>query len=261
MNFGERVLLYEIVSRICKNIGCPFAVGVSATSLEDVTALAMKGVEVGCDGIMLGLPPYLRLCQEEIIHYVESVRSVVPHRIPILLYNNVTRNSYGASAETLVYLHQQGIIWGVKHASPEFAQDCDNLFGLDPSIKLYTGSDVLIKNLMTIGDHKFYGLTSILGNIFPTELAEMIADFVFSDGEDTGLVSHKNMTRRQVLLQELSDAILLGCTLPVGVKYALKLRGVPGGDSRRPIGFLSDSKKLEIEIQVNKFLEFTTSET
>lgn len=188
MSIDERLHLYEMVSRISKKYQCQFAVGVSATTLHDAVLLARKGHEVGCNGIMLGLPPYLRLCQEEILEYVEVVRNAVPRDIPILLYNNVMRNSYGATPETVVNLHQRGIIWGVKHASVNFHEDCKKIFELDPSIRLYTGSDIMTKELMISSPtHQFYGVTSILGNIFPSALAKMVADFVYhSPGQNIG---------------------------------------------------------------------------
>jgi 4-hydroxy-tetrahydrodipicolinate synthase len=259
MSLSERLSLFEVVSTICKKLGCPFAFGISATTTHDIVALASKAIEVGAHGIMLGLPPYLRLCQEEIIEYVKSVRALVPANVPILLYNNIMRNSYGASPETVVHLHQEGIIWGVKHASVDFLADCQQIFSLDPTIRLYTGSDVMIRDLMTNPAYpcKFYGLTSILGNLFPTALAEMVADFVMHrPGEETGAVSKKSIEQRQILLKQCGDAVLTGCTLPVGVKHALKLKGIPGGETRRPIGYLSEAKKEEIRASVESFEEF-----
>ena len=259
MSISERLSLYEAVSVICQKLDCPFAVGVSATTINDALTLATKAVEIGCDGIMLGLPPYLRLCQEEIINYVESVRAVVPRSIPLLLYNNAMRNSYGATAETLVYLHQNEVIWGVKHASTNFFADCEKIFSLDSSIRLYTGGDLLAKDLMinpTLPS-KFYGLTSILGNVFPAALGEMVADFVaYSPGQMRGVVSNMSMEDRELALKELGDALLVGCTLPVGVKYALQLRGIPVGVARPPIGHLSEAKRIEIESSLHKFASF-----
>lgn len=263
MSVPERLSLYESVSSICQNLNCPFAVGISATTISDAVTLASRAVELECDGIMLGLPPYLRLCQEEIIDYVESVRAVVPKSIPILLYNNVMRNSYGANAETLVYLHQNEIIWGVKHASTDFLADCEKIFSLDPSIRLYTGGDVLTKDLMINStlSSQFYGLTSILGNVFPVALGQMVADFVaYTPGEENGTVSNISYEQRQAFLKELGDALLVGCTLPVGVKYAMGLKGIPVGEARRPIGHLSNSKKTEIESAILKFAEFSSRE-
>jgi 4-hydroxy-tetrahydrodipicolinate synthase len=260
MSLSERLLLFEVVSTICKKLSCPFAFGISATTTHDVITLTSKAIAVGCDGIMLGLPPYLRLCQEEIIEYVKSVHAIVPPNIPILLYNNMMRNSYGASPETVVQLHQQGIIWGVKHASVDFLTDCQQIFSLDPTIRLYTGSDVIIKDLMTnpAFTWKFYGLTSILGNFFPAALAEMVADFVLHQpGDEIGTVSKKSLEQRQIVLKQCGDAVLTGCTVPVGVKHALKLKGVPGGETRRPIGYLSETKKAEIEASIRTFEEFS----
>lgn len=223
---------------------------------------------------MLGLPPYLRLCQEEIIDYVKMVKNIAID-IPILLYNNMLRNGYGASPETLVYLHQQGYIWGVKQASPtqaDFFSDCNKMFVLDSTIKLYTGSDVLFKQLVfntnnnNVVTHKFYGLTSILGNIFPYTIGSMVTDLFIQPNNDNnqnnesnndiGVISQQSISKRQELLHELSDEVLIGCTLPVGLKYALKLKQIQGGESRKPVGYLSDSKKVAIHSKLDQFTNF-----
>lgn len=213
---------------------------------------------------MLGLPPYLRLCQEEIIDYVQMVRNVT-NNIPILLYNNIMRNGYGATPETLIYLHQQGYIWGVKQASRtqgEFFSDCNQMFSLDSTIKLYTGSDVLFKELV-LGNtltHKFYGLTSILGNISPSSIGLMVMDFFIQSNDENsksiGSVSKQLLDKRQEILSEFGEEVLIGCTLPTGLKYALKLKGNEGGDSRKPVGYLSNAKKEEIQRKLQHFLEY-----
>jgi 4-hydroxy-tetrahydrodipicolinate synthase len=263
MTVDEKLSLYEKVSQLSRQYRIPFAIGISATTIGNVIKLALKAVEVGCDGIMLGLPPYLRLCQEEIIQYVYSVRNVVPSTIPILLYNNIMRNGYGATAETLVQLSQQGVIWGVKQASAnlnDFQTDCNRIFSLDQNIKLFTGSDTLIKELLFDGvlEQKFYGLTSIVGNIFPASMGLMVADLVETSENDTGVVTNHNLIHRQKYLKELSDTVLLGCTLPVGVKYGLKVNKVHAGDTRRPVGYLTEEKKHQIESIIVQFREYSS---
>lgn len=262
MNLTEKLSLYERAALLCQKYHIPLAIGISATTLEDIRTLAEKAVSVGCQGIMLGLPPYLRLCQEEIIHYVLTVRNILPSTTPILLYNNIMRNGYGATAETLVQLSQQGVIWGVKQASAnptDFRNDCNRIFSLDPTIKLFTGSDVLLKELMFDGvlEQKFFGLTSIVGNIFPASLGLMVADLLVTTESDTGTITNHNLIQRQEFLKEVSDTLLLGCTLPVGIKYGLKINNVSAGDTKRPIGHLTEDKKRHIESCIVKFREYT----
>lgn len=66
------------------------------------------------------------------------------------------------------------------------------------------------------------------------------------------------MKERQQLLHEFGNAVLTGCTVPVGVKYALEVQGCPVGDTRRPIGYLSDAKKNEIITSMKKYHEFVS---
>jgi hypothetical protein len=58
----------------------------------------------------------------------------------------------------------------VKHASiphEQLEKDIETLLSMDSSLKIYTGSDAMSFKLMTQPTFPIYGLTSIIGNIFP----------------------------------------------------------------------------------------------
>jgi 4-hydroxy-tetrahydrodipicolinate synthase len=281
MSLEERCFAYHIAVAASKSLEVPIIAGVAYTTISGVLQLTDAALQAGCKGIMLGLPPYCRMCDEEIYDYVSAVKARVPKSFPLLLYNNVMRNGYGPSHDLLVELSRSGTIWGVKHAvaPEEFMKQANALLALEPSIRLYTGSDKLAGQILDFASldeqtaatdpvPRFYGLTSIVGNLFPEEVGLMVAKIsqcepVAASGKTVSSSESSNSNSSESssttgdarqdgkLLHEhllpVIDAVLLGCTLPVGLKYALRHKGLSGGHTRRPVGHLSEKKAAEID--------------
>lgn len=260
MTITERTALYMLAVAAAQRHKVPIIAGIAATTTAGVMELANSALESGCEGIMLGLPPYCRLCDEEIRSYIMSVRILLPDNFPILLYNNAMRNGYGPSLSLVAELCRDGTLWGVKHAvAPDvFLSQAVQLLELEPSMRLYTGSDKLSAEVLdyskelTSASPLFYGLTSIAGNLFPGEVATMASLLALSPvlTEEDSLSPAESARMGKELharLLPVVDATLLGCSLPAGLKYALRSRGLAGGHPRLPVGFLSAEKKAEID--------------
>ena len=255
MTVEERIELYRLTVSTAKCYNVPVAAGVAATTTHGAVNLAKAAVDAGCEGIMLGLPPYCRLLDEEIRAYIMAVREAVGSSIPILLYNNSMRNGYGPSLSLIAELCRSGILWGVKHApSPDvFMEQAQSLLELEPRIRLYTGSDKMSVDLLSCGEQprlmpssqlpypRFYGLTSIIGNLFPRQSAQMVCNLTSGDAAKVKLGELAHAALLPVL-----DATLLGASLPAGLKYAMRNEGIGAGYTRLPVGFLSPEKQREI---------------
>ncbi|CAM9281947.1 unnamed protein product, partial [Ectocarpus fasciculatus] len=259
LSVDEKKKLFKLAVDSASEFSISILAGVSATSTFDAVDLAKCAVASGCGGIMLGLPPYLRLSDAEATAYVEAVHATVPVNFPILLYNNVGRNGTGPSVEVLVSWFRRGLIWGIKHANVPhevFIKESIEMVSLEPALRLYTGSDVSSKSLLTAASERklslprFYGLTSIIGNVYPEETALMVVGLLF--GEGSAVSSAESLHANLV---EVASASLIGSSLPVGLKYAMrKLSGEKlGGWSRLPLGHLTEEKMTEIDVSLTKF--------
>jgi dihydrodipicolinate synthase/N-acetylneuraminate lyase len=287
MTVEERSRLYAIATASARAYNVPIIAGIAGTTCAAVGKLTLAALNAGCEGIMLGLPPYIKLGDEEIRAYIQTVSNAVPKGFPILLYNNVARNGYGPSHQLLCELCQTEVIWGIKHAVPpdQFITAANELLAMEPSIRLYTGSDKAAIDILDFGaadrdreegqqqqqQHqqqqqqqlpKFYGLTSIVGNIYPAEIATMIANLTLCSlkvptptpttalaaSVDVGKLMHTDLV-------QTVDATLVGCGLPVGVKHALRALGLRGGFTRQPIGVLTAEKAKKIEDTLIVFKE------
>lgn len=264
MTVEERCELFALAVPIAERCGIPVAAGIAATTIASVQCLVHAALSAGCKGIMLGLPPYCRLCDEEIREYVMAVKTEVPDGFPILLYNNVMRNGYGPSMDLIAELCRSNVIWGVKHAvlPDQFHSQALRLLELEPTVRLYTGSDKMAVELLTpvaensstIPVPRFYGLTSIVGNIYPAEIATIVSMLTANAPSTATTDSNKDREKEHQKAHELHqglcpvlDAVLLGCSLPVGIKYALRRKQLGGGHTRLPVGFVSEAKMREID--------------
>lgn len=256
MTVDERISLYKLSVKTAGKFDVPVIGGVAATTVSAAVALSSAALEAGCQGIMLGLPPYCKLCDEEIKTYILSVRAAVPDpSFPILLYNNVLRNGYGPSLSLLAELCRDNVIWGIKLAvlPEEFMPQSLKLLELCPGARLYTGSDKLAAQVLSAAPNdaavpRFYGLTSIAGNLYPRAVGEAICALASSNraSVELGQAAHQSLV-------PLLDAMLLGVSLPAGLKLAMRLRGVPAGYPRQPVGHVSEAKAAEIAAAVEGF--------
>lgn len=241
LTIEERKALYSAAVQPAAAFDISILAGVSTTSTYDAVQLSRHAVSCGCHGIMLGLPPYLRLADAEATLYVEAVHAAVPKDFPILLYNNVGRNGLGPSLETLVSWFRRGLIYGIKHAnvpSAVFISEAIAMLELEPTLRLYTGSDVSSLSLLMATDEekksipRFYGLTSIIGNLYPEETALMVSGLVAGTAGDRAAAESIHTA-----LSNVASACLLGCSLPVGLKYAMRKNSNDklGGYCRLPL--------------------------
>lgn len=264
----EKIRLYSKAIEIAHPLNVPVIAGIAATTTAAVQKLTRSAVSLGVKGIMLGLPPYVRLDDAEIRSYIMSVKSLVPSdEFPILLYNNSFRNGYSPSNELLVDLFRSKVIWGIKHAPQpeEFKPKANALLAMEPSIRLYTGSDKLSIEILNHGHMpsadcpRFYGLTSIIGNLYPQQIAMMLSHLTQSPpaAEAQGTTSSSgssasggNTAQGEAIYDSMKgaiDAMLVGTSIPVGLKYALRQSGLGGGFARLPVGNISTQKMADID--------------
>ena len=343
MSIEEREKLYKLSIKLGKKSNVRVACGVAASYTAGAIKLARAAVLAGCDGILLGLPPYIRPLEEELLSYVTAVCS--PPEVPVLLYNNTTRCATGDTLrpESIVDLHKRGVIWGVKHAtSPDrFIPDAVEMMRLsDGTIRLYTGSDAKIADLMKpypsslidstsntnifseilkssmmegidisiqncTYNSLFYGLTSIIGNLLPLEMSNIMYKLCcqykncnnaitnttndHSNNNNTDLLLFQQGLKQHAQLCPLITEILTGCTVPVGLKYAMKyassatikdnIVAVPsttstihahhqpmtiaipsGGFARLPLGTLAISKRGHIRQMIDDYFSQKTGQ-
>lgn len=246
----ERMTLYRDAVTIASTYDIPVIAGIAATTSYAAASLALSATASGCQGIMLGLPPYLRPNDAELTSYVRAVYDSTS--LPILLYNNSVRNGSEPSVDTLLSWYRNGYIYGIKHAvSPEhFNSIALSLLEKEPNLPLYTGSDAKSYDLFVSSRENasiptFYGLTSIIANLYPYQIACMVSDMHSSNSA--------TQQRGTAVYHRMLPVInaCLSSTVPVGLKYAMRLKLSTGGYARSPLGDAS----LEIQSSIREAIQ------
>jgi len=232
MTIEERITLFKHVKREAKNDFLLYG-GVSAVQTKDAITLATTAEEVGLDGIMLGFPPYLRINQEEAFHYVAKICTTTS--LPIMLYNNPPRTGFNLNVETLVRLvNDYPQIIALKEAGdPANIRVVKERLG--STFIVLTGSD---QTIVEDAEQGVNGISSVLGNIFPTEIHEIIK-LTRSGDIDGGKALHSKLVPYIKIITEIG-------TLRT-IKYILEKHKIPAGICREPISALNKEEKKLID--------------
>ena len=185
MSIDERRELYTAAVSVSRG-RAPVVAGIAACRTADAVRLVSAAKDSGCQGIMLGLPPYVRPVETEIEAYVRRC-STAAKDLPTLLYDNAPRNGGGPSASSVIRVRMalQGWIGGVKVVGTDPAASVAiavELAAAAPSLRLYTGSDILFGALRLAAlrhdagggaPSPLRGVTSILANVSPHDVVVM----------------------------------------------------------------------------------------
>ncbi len=209
----------------------PIFAGTTCGNTQQTIELTKYAEQVGADGALLVVPPYLKPSQEGLYEHFKAVAEAVD--IPIAMYNNPGRVGVNIDADTVIKLAEIPNIVADKEAMPNIGQlvqirreagDKLNLLCCDAP-----GFSLIVPTL-ALGGH---GTANISGNIIPQEMAEMSKPW--RSWEDV------ERTRQLLFTYFPVMAGLYSLTNPIVVKAALHLLGLPAGHVRRPLLDLSES--------------------
>jgi len=236
MTIEERKTLFAEVKKEAKDDMLVIG-GVAAVRTIDAINLAKAAQASNLDGIMLGFPPYLRLNQKEAYSYVEQICSVTD--LPIMLYNNPPRTGFNLELDTLFKLVEDfPQILALKEAgNPENANLVKKQLG--SSFTILTGFDIqLLDNLQNGYD----GITSIIGNVYPLEMGNIVQYLKTSQLELAKIHFAKLLSNIQTITE-------LGMIR--AIKYVLEEKQIQAGICRSPLSTLSPEEKALLKTVVN----------
>ncbi|MCT2346125.1 dihydrodipicolinate synthase family protein [Niallia taxi] len=232
MTIEERITLYNKVKEAAQDNFLLYG-GVAAVQTKDAIALAIAAEEAGFNGIMLGFPPYLRINQEEAFNYAARICSNTS--LPIMLYNNPPRTGFTLNMDTLLKLVKQlPQIIALKEAGDRATVKLVKE-NLGSEFIVLTGSDQTIVEDAELG---FNGISSVLGNVFPNEIHEIVAQIKFG-----------NINEAKELITKLSPNMKTITEIGTlrAIKYILEKQNVPAGICREPISVLNKEEQIKIE--------------
>lgn len=227
----------EVVGKVIEvsNGRIPVIAGTGSNNTSEAISLTSHAKETGADGSLIITPYYNKPTQQGLYDHYKAILEKVD--IPIIIYNVPSRTGVSISPETVARLFEFKNIVAIKEATGDIDQASQILNLCD--IIVLSGDDSLTLPIMSVGGK---GVVSVLANILPREVSELVASFLKGEIENTQRL-HKS-------LFPLCKAMFIE-TNPIPVKTAMKLLGRLNGEMRLPLCNMSD----EHEGQLKKILE------
>jgi len=225
LSFQEHDRVIEItIGQVKKRV--PVIAGTGSNSTEEAIMLTRHAAKAGADASLQVSPYYNRPTQKGLYEHFKAIANSVD--IPIILYNIATRTGVNIEPETIARLAGDcKNIVGVKEASGNLDQ-MSRIKALCPAnFDLISGDDSLTLPILSIGGT---GIISVVANIVPQDVANLVAEFQKGNMEKARELHYK--------LLPLIKAIFIE-TNPIPVKTAMGLLGMCEPDLRLPMSGMS----------------------
>ena len=204
MTLEEKIDLINHLSMLNLDEDFEIIFGVSSIRQKDAVTLAERISNVSeISAILVGFPPYLLPSQKEALSYIELI--IEAANKPTIIYNNPSRTGFNMSIDSYKYILNNNFIIGLKEAgNPE------NVLALRTSsnkdLHYFAGGEKELAEKIGLG---FNGLSSIAGNLYPTEVKQMFDNLLLDKNFKVSNVLQENMEKlyKQSLLPYLKKQI------------------------------------------------------
>ncbi|ADG13559.1 dihydrodipicolinate synthase [Methanocaldococcus infernus ME] len=206
--------------------------GAGSNSTREAIELSVFAEDVGADAVLSITPYYNKPTQEGLKrHYSEIAKSI---NIPIVIYNLPSRTGVNIEIKTLKELSEEfSNIVAIKEANPDLSRVSETI--LNTNLTVLSGNDELTLPILALGGK---GVISVVANIMPKEMVELVRSALNGDFERARELHYKLYPLMKVLFIE---------TNPIPVKTALNLLGRPAGELRLPLCEMSEEHRRELE--------------
>jgi 4-hydroxy-tetrahydrodipicolinate synthase len=194
--------------------------GTGSNSTAEALRLTKWAAKEGADAALMVAPYYNKPTQEGFYQHYKAVAEQVG--IPLCVYNIPGRTGKNIEPETIARMAGLPNITLVKEATGSLDQASQILCTTD--LTVLSGDDSLTLPLMSIGGE---GVISVVGNIVPRDMLEMVTAYLAGDVGRAMQWHHK--------LFPLCRDMLGLATNPIPIKAAMKLLGRDTGELRLPM--------------------------
>lgn len=216
----ERDLVVATVREHCGRV--PLLVGTGAPSTAQAVAWTQRARQLGAQGTLVVVPPYVKPTQQGLIAHFEAVAGAAPDRA-VVLYNVPGRTATNLLPATLLSLWRLPNVVALKESSGDLQQIARIAAELPPGKVLLAGDDGLALPSIAVGAQ---GLVSVAGNVVPRAMRTLVSAAL------TGNLTKARRAHAELL--PLFDALFVEPN-PVPLKAALELLGLAGPMLRLPL--------------------------
>ena len=207
----------------------PVIAGTGAYATRDVIELNHKMQDIGIDAVSVITPYFNGATQQELFtHYERIARGT---SLPVMLYTIPAKAGITLNVDAVRRLSEIPNIRGIKDSGGDFDRLLQLINLRRNDFAVFTGTDSMILwTLIAGGD----GAVAATTNAVPSVVMSIWNNFQAGDIETA--------RRAQESLRALRDAFALG-TMPVVLKTAATMLGMPAGPARAPAQALDDATR------------------
>jgi len=226
LSYEEHDRVIEVVIEAA-NKRIPVIAGTGSNSTAEALMLTNHAKRSGADASLQVSPYYNKPTQEGLYRHFKTIAE--GSGLPMIVYNIASRTGVNIEPETMERISKVKDIVGVKESSGNLEQMARIRYLCGDKFDLISGDDALTLPLMAIGGT---GVISVVNNIAPKDVSDMVAKFKKGDIEGARKLHYK--------LLPLIRAVFLE-TNPIPVKTALSLMGMIEPDLRLPLCSMSEA--------------------
>jgi len=239
LDFDEHEAVIRITIEQSKK-RVPVIAGTGSNSTREAIMLTQQAARAGADASLQVSPYYNRPTQKGLYEHFKAIAESV--KIPIILYNIAGRTGVNIEPETVARLAKDcKNIVAVKEASGSLDQMSKIKHLCPKEFDLISGDDGLTLPVLSIGGT---GIISVVANIVPAEVAELVSAFARGDVKRAQELHFK--------LLPLIKAVFLE-TNPIPVKTAMGLLGMCDPGLRLPMCGMSDDNLNKLKIALKDY--------
>ncbi|MRH43548.1 dihydrodipicolinate synthase family protein [Aquibacillus halophilus] len=209
----------ELEEELISNMEIIF--GVASIRQKQAEELADKIRHTKISGIMLGYPPYVIPTQEEALVYTKTIINL--SNKPTILYNNPKRTGFDLSEKSIIQLSKLDLVVGIKDAGNKGKVERIKKELHNNNLYFYAGGEVDLEERVS---HGYNRLSSIAGNVSPTEISEWFEKIH---------MKQKVSTQESEKVANIMEQVYQGNAI-VNLKQIINRKGIPIGICRSPIG-------------------------
>ncbi|NWF93193.1 MAG: dihydrodipicolinate synthase family protein [Syntrophaceae bacterium] len=238
---GEFVLLSpeekeELMRFVCGYVKGrkPVIAGTGAESTVETIRLNKVAAEAGAQAVLVVTPNYYKgeMTEQALGRFYQDVADASP--LPVILYNMPRNTGVNISAKLAVELSKHPNIIGIKDSGGNIVQIAEIIRNAAEGFSVFAGSASYLYPTLALGGA---GGTLALANIFPDECTRL--QTLFEAGK------MKEARDLQIRLIESNHAVTARWGIP-GLKAALDMIGLYGGDPRPPLMPLEEADREEL---------------
>ncbi|MDD4989120.1 MAG: 4-hydroxy-tetrahydrodipicolinate synthase [Candidatus Pacebacteria bacterium] len=213
--------------------------GTGSNCTAEAIRMTKLASQVGADASLQVCPYYNRPTQEGLFHHYRAIVEAVPE-MGHVIYSIKARTGVNMEPALIERLAKLDGIVGIKEASGDLNQMKRIIELTEGKLDLLSGDDGLTLDVLKMGG---VGVVSVLGNIMPRAVKEMVTLFKLGDIAGAEEIHARTLPLVKTLFIESN---------PTPVKTAMGLMGMCSPSVRQPLWRMSETNQEKLEAEMRK---------